>query len=270
MLNHRFSLIVAATSAFVAPLAAQSNYYCYQVARPAFGIQAYQCANCGVKLDPSGPTSYTFFAEPVVTQVAAGSSVATGDVIMAVDASPITTQDGADRFAHPGPGMHVLTVRRGRDRADLRFDVASDCAPMGGRGVGGSGTRGAGGNRGGGFSQGGGSGSGQVRIAGGQPVRIAAGSNVRITNDDSTARVETGKFGFAVTCRPSCSATFGARRPGVVQVRRLSADHRRSPRAAPLTKPAFARATRSSPSRENRSSTKPASCSAPSNRSRSI
>ena len=49
-------------------------------------------------------------------------------------------------------------------------------------------------------------------------MRIAGGLNARVAIQDSTPRVTTtvdaaggpatGKFGFAVTCRPSCSATF--------------------------------------------------------------
>src|SRR3954467_11359013 len=192
MLNRRSALIVALTSASVGRLAAQGTYYCYSVPRAPFGIEAYQCANCGIKLDPSGSTSYTFFAEPVVTQVASTSRIAVGDVIVAVDASPITTQDGADRFVHPGPGSHVLTMRRGRDRWDLRFDLPAACdgtrgragegnggnAIAGGVGAGGGrsvagGARAGGGNGGGGFSAGSSRGQGGSAASGGQ-VRIDA------------------------------------------------------------------------------------------------
>jgi membrane-associated protease RseP (regulator of RpoE activity) len=70
----------------------------------------------------------TFFAEPVVTSVTGATPVQPGDVIEAVNDRPITSSAGAEQFAFPPLGANTLTVRRGRDRLVLPFEVAS-CTP---------------------------------------------------------------------------------------------------------------------------------------------
>ena len=217
--------------ALVAPLAAQGSYAytsCAQGPGAAFGVEGYQCANCGFKTQSGAPTTYTFFAEPVVTQASSGSRLAGGDVIVAVDGQPITTQAGADRFAYPASGEHVLTIRRGRDRQDLRVDIQPACV-MGAAGV--SGGRGFGGRVGGaavsgavsrggsgfGGAVGGGTGvapslgacEGQVRLrgnvgavsAGAQPEPVIIVDGVV---QPARQKEEGGRFGFAVNSRPVC------------------------------------------------------------------
>src|ERR1043166_9655988 len=116
MLIHKYSQALAAV-VLAAPLAAQvtisSGARCSSWPGSAFGVIAYQCANCGFKAETSQRTAYTFFAEPVITEVDRNSTLVAGDVIEAVDDHPITTQAGAEAFTYPGTGMHSLTVRRG-------------------------------------------------------------------------------------------------------------------------------------------------------------
>src|SRR3569833_3162988 len=133
---------IALIATLATPLAAQGTYsYCYQGPGTAFGVEGYQCANCGFKTQSGAANTYTFYAEPVVTQAAAGAQVAAGDVIVAVDGNPITTQAGADRFTYPGAGTHTLTVRRGRQRQDLPFELrGSTCSARGASVSGGVGT----------------------------------------------------------------------------------------------------------------------------------
>jgi hypothetical protein len=141
---HKLLLIVAALG-LARSLAAQGA--CPNGPGSAFGIVGYQCANCGFKQESGRPPTYTFFAEPVVTQVdyrlgaltsnrpvivvdgvVQSGSTAVGDVIEAVDGHPITTQAGADLFTYPNAGAHSLTVRRGRDREVIDVSVPASCA----------------------------------------------------------------------------------------------------------------------------------------------
>jgi len=94
----------------------------------AFGITGYRCADCQMKRVPGQRPEDTFFAEPVVVSATGGTSVQPGDVVEAVNDHPITTSVGAEQFAYPPLGANTLTVRRGRDRLILRFDLAS-CSP---------------------------------------------------------------------------------------------------------------------------------------------
>jgi hypothetical protein len=154
---HKLLLIVVALG-LTESLAAQGA--CPNGPGSAFGIVGYQCANCGFKQESGRPPTYTFFAEPVVTQVdyrlsaltsnrpvivvdgvVQSGSTAVGDVIEAVDGHPITTQAGADLFTYPTAGTHSLTVRRGRDREVIDVSVPASCiaassgatsVPMGG------------------------------------------------------------------------------------------------------------------------------------------
>jgi hypothetical protein len=139
----KLSLVVASLG-LAGSLAAQGN--CPNGPGAAFGIVAYQCANCGFKQESGHAPSYTFFAEPVVTQVdyrlsaltsnrpvividgvVQNGAIAVGDVIEAIDRRPITTQGGADLFAYPTPGPHSLTVRRGRARQVIDISVPASC-----------------------------------------------------------------------------------------------------------------------------------------------
>jgi hypothetical protein len=66
----------------------------------AFGVVAYKCADCEVKQE-NGATVWSFHAEPVITEVTDWSVLRAGDVVEAVNGSPITSTEGADAFANP-------------------------------------------------------------------------------------------------------------------------------------------------------------------------
>jgi S1-C subfamily serine protease len=94
----------------------------------AFGVTGYRCADCQMKRVPGQRPEDTFFAEPVVMSVTAATPVQAGDIIEAVNDRPITSSAGAEQFSYPPLGANTLTVRRGRDRLVLHFEVAS-CTP---------------------------------------------------------------------------------------------------------------------------------------------
>lgn len=208
-----------------APLAAQ-NGSCPAGPGTLYGIVAYQCANCGFKQELGSQPTYTFFAEPVVTEARPASMVANGDVIVAVDGDPITTQAGADRFAHPAPGAHTLTVRRGRERQEIHVDLRTNCV-MGSTSISGGFGTGVGSAAGGSAvatNATAGSGSNVATAGGGCPslnqvrLRSTAGTNVATTDpliyvdgvrvsppSSQAATIEPGgRFGFAVSSRPVC------------------------------------------------------------------
>jgi membrane-associated protease RseP (regulator of RpoE activity) len=164
-----------------------------------FGIVAYQCANCGFKQEAGQRAMYTFFAEPVVTQVDGNAVVENGDVIEAVNGQPITTQVGADQFAYPTTATTTLTIRRGRDKQTVEASVPDICAVTNRvRGF----TQGARG----GFARGGqtgparGGGFGALRGRGQVLLRDRILADSAFFLSDSL----TGRFGFAVACRQSC------------------------------------------------------------------
>jgi hypothetical protein len=88
-----------------------------------FGVVAYQCANCGFKREKPDRPSYLFYAEPVITEVKSPGVFRVGDVVEAVDGKPITTTAGADAFTYPGTGDHEIAVRRGRVRQALQVSI---------------------------------------------------------------------------------------------------------------------------------------------------
>jgi TonB-dependent SusC/RagA subfamily outer membrane receptor len=96
----------------------------------AFGVTAYQCASCSTKTDPSGRTEYSFSSEPVVLQTTHWTPLRPGDVIEAVNGKPITTRAGAEQFTYPPVGENVLALRRGATRTELRFTPKPKCADL--------------------------------------------------------------------------------------------------------------------------------------------
>ena len=119
-LSSIFGLVLAAS-----PLVAQARDVCPVGPGVAFGIVAYQCANCGVKQDVR--PVYSFFAEPVVLEAHGKTGTSAGDVVEAVNGQPITTSAGAEAFAYPATGTNSLTIRRGRDRQIVRVAVSAAC-----------------------------------------------------------------------------------------------------------------------------------------------
>src|SRR4051812_3074720 len=124
-IHEYWSLMIVAAAGSVAAQAATTT--CSSGPGSVYGVRSIQCGNCRWQQE-NGRWTSTFFAEPVVTQVAPRSEVETGDVVEAVDGNPITTQAGADAFAYPKAGDHVLTVRRGRERREIRVSVGATCS----------------------------------------------------------------------------------------------------------------------------------------------
>jgi len=91
----------------------------------AFGVFGLDVASFEESKFPDRPPVISFLAEPVVTLVAKTSILKPGDVIEAIDDHPITSSVGSRQFSAPTPGVNTLTVRRGRDRIVLRFDVVA-------------------------------------------------------------------------------------------------------------------------------------------------
>lgn len=106
-------------------LGAQTRERCPSGPGAAFGISAYQCANCGFK--QGDRPIYSFFAEPVVVEANGSTGVTAGDVIEAVNGKPITTSAGAEQFTYPPAGENLITLRRGRERQTVRATVAAAC-----------------------------------------------------------------------------------------------------------------------------------------------
>lgn len=95
--------------------------------RVLFGFGIF-CADCAFESDSSGaPVSWEFSTPPSVTDVQDGGPAArgglrVGDVIEAVDGSPITGADGARRFSEAQPGRPVrFTVRRAGQNVTLEI-----------------------------------------------------------------------------------------------------------------------------------------------------
>jgi hypothetical protein len=113
-------MVVAAS-----PLVAQAKDVCPTGPGVAYGIVAYQCANCGFKQDTR--PMYSFFAEPVVLEVNGKTGINAGDVVEAVNGQPITTRAGADAFTYPASGSNSITIRRGRERQVVSVSVSAAC-----------------------------------------------------------------------------------------------------------------------------------------------
>ena len=119
-MRKRIWVLVALVSS---TLGAQTRENCPNGPGRAFGIIAYQCANCGFKQGNGERPTYSFFAEPVVVETNRATGVTAGDVIEAVNGKPITTSAGAEQFTYPPAGDNTIAIRRGRDRQVLRVSV---------------------------------------------------------------------------------------------------------------------------------------------------
>ena len=125
----------------------------------AFGVMSYNCTNCSVEMKEPGRTTYLFHAEPTVLSVEPGSPLQVGDVVISLNGKAITSREGAEMFAYPPKGIHLVMVRRHGGRFALRVVVAADCATL---------------------------------------------------DKDMVAGAATGRFGFAVSCKPSCTRARGS------------------------------------------------------------
>lgn len=235
MIIHKYTSAAAALLVAATPAASQV-FRCSSGPGSVYGIVGYQCANCGYKHENGQRAVYTFFAEPVVSQVDNSTAVANGDVIEAVDGLPITTQAGAEKFTYPGSGEHTLTVRRGRDRQEIKISLKTACyttttsstatttttntspgmwsygyGPLYRtlpfafnddvhRGNGSSSGSGTSSSTGGSTRSGTGRGVG-IPAIGGEPLFVVDG----VVQPSTRGATQTGRFGFAVECRPSCT-----------------------------------------------------------------
>lgn len=175
----------------------------------AFGIVALDIASFEETKWPDRPPVFSLLAEPVVVSVMKTSLLKPGDVIEAIDDHPITTSAGSRQFTYPSPGANTLTVRRGRDRIVLRFDVVAPppctdwTTPPAGVGV--QGRRGGNVN----FDS---ARVGRGRARGSIPIRTLDSLNwsrrpiyvVDGVRMEPTTVPPSSRFGFAVTCPSTC------------------------------------------------------------------
>ncbi len=175
----------------------------------AFGVTAYQCASCSFKRDKDNLAEYSFSAEPIVLEITSWSILRAGDVIEAVNGQPITTRAGADQFTYPRSGESVVSVRRSGTRAELRATARPECLDLSNfdrnsidrvevlKGAAAEnlyGPRGAGGvvhifrkRR-----------YDSLSVLGARPIGGIP---------DSKGSPTDGRFGFAISCLPSCTRT---------------------------------------------------------------
>ncbi|MGH7694272.1 MAG: PDZ domain-containing protein [Gemmatimonadaceae bacterium] len=173
----------------------------------AFGVTAYQCASCSFKRDKGKLAEYSFSAEPIVLEIASWSSLRVGDVIEAVNGRPITTLAGADQLTYPRAGESLLSVRRSGSRIELRATARPECPDLSTfdpngidrievlKGVAAEnlyGARGAG---------------GVVQIFRKpryERLSVIGQEPAGGTDSANTSRT-AGRYGFAISCLPSCS-----------------------------------------------------------------
>lgn len=113
---------------FAAPAAGQSGPRCSSGPGAAFGVTAYQCANCGVE-QRAGDLTFQFFAEPVILEVDDQTPLRPGDIIEAVDGKPITTRAGAEALTYPKGRESRVSLRRDGRRLDVVVELVDGCVP---------------------------------------------------------------------------------------------------------------------------------------------
>jgi membrane-associated protease RseP (regulator of RpoE activity) len=89
------------------------------------GIAKLKCESCTVE----GQRTYLFDAEPVVESILANSALRAGDVILAINARPITTREGGMLFSNPPTGSNTVTVRRSGAQTDIVAQFPRMCSP---------------------------------------------------------------------------------------------------------------------------------------------
>src|SRR5580658_2881443 len=82
----------------------------------AFGVIAYQCGNCTMEQKSGVGITYQFGVEPLILKTATGSALQSGDIVEAVNGTPITTAAGGQLFTYPALGESEIIVRRGGQR----------------------------------------------------------------------------------------------------------------------------------------------------------
>jgi PDZ domain-containing protein len=134
----------------------------------AFGITSYECEKCGVSWK-DGRVQYIFHVEPRVLSVAPGSAFEVGDVVIGFAKKPITTPEGAESFTYPRRAVYFVELRRGGKPTILTARTTIDCS------VGPS-----------------------AGVAAHEPPPPPPPAK-------DAASADTGRLGFALACRPSCT-----------------------------------------------------------------
>jgi len=119
---HKYSSIAFVLAAS-ASLAAQEATTCSNGPGAAFGIAGYQCASCGFKHESGKRATYTFFAEPVVTEVDRATWSPSlslsrkgrfvGDSVIVTSPRPVIVIDGVVQM-QPDSGSRVVAQSEGR------------------------------------------------------------------------------------------------------------------------------------------------------------
>jgi C-terminal processing protease CtpA/Prc len=135
----------------------------------AYGVTSYECQKCGLTMK-EGRSRFVFHVEPQVLLVAEGSPLRAGDVVVSIDHHAITTAEGADAFTYPQRGTHRVQVTRAGKNVVLFFDVTADCSAS-------------------------------------AAERPPAAARPAPTVHKDTRITDTGRWGFALDCVPSCTRT---------------------------------------------------------------
>jgi hypothetical protein len=176
-----------------------------------FGVTSYQCSSCSFKRERDAAAEYSFSSEPFILGTTPWSQLRVGDVVVAVNGLPITTRAGANQFTYPQPGETTVTVRRSGSRVDVKAVARPQCSldswftradvervevrrgrlaelmygPAAAGGV--------------------------VEIhrkPGPPPARvIRPAPNADPAAETDSAAATAGKYGFAISCLPSCTKT---------------------------------------------------------------
>jgi hypothetical protein len=91
-----------------------------------FGVTSYTCVSCRIT-QGGGKTTFGFESEPVIQQVTSANGLQPGDVVIAINGKPITTEAGAAAFTNPPTGTSVIKVRRGRNEVEVSVDPKGPC-----------------------------------------------------------------------------------------------------------------------------------------------
>ena len=94
----------------------------------AFGVASYHCGGCTIQQVNGARPLSRFHTEPVVLETIRGSALRVGDIIVAVNGQPITTDAGAEAFTYPSRGEATLVVRRDGRETSLVVQVPDDCS----------------------------------------------------------------------------------------------------------------------------------------------
>jgi hypothetical protein len=128
----RTTIRIGMAAALVALPAAGWAQRCGENGRrvPDLGYEAIWCSHCKMVYDDNGPKEYDFASEPTIGRI---TSVGEGklrdrDVLVAVDGTLITTDEGAQRLVRVRRGDAVrLTVRRDGRTRDVEIRAGERC-----------------------------------------------------------------------------------------------------------------------------------------------